>query len=107
VPVTILSGEKRGFYIHCNVNHDNALFYQTYNSFGEVTAQDKHVAIFPGQARCGSHPFTGRGRWRKVRGLSGSVTYRPIKKNLDSENTLRFSSFSPEDCCTFDDDVEP
>jgi len=79
VPVTVLAGERRGFYIHCSVYHDNALFYQTYNSFGQVVAQDKHIAIFPGQARCGSSSF-GRGRWRKVRGLSGAVTYRPLKK---------------------------
>jgi len=80
IPVIILSGEKRGFYIHCTVNHDNALYYQTYNSFGQVCAQDKHIVIFPGRARCGPNAFGYRGDWRTVRGFSGIVSYRPVKK---------------------------
>jgi len=79
VPVTVLAKETRGFYIHCSVHHDDALTYQTYHSFGEVIVQDKHIVLFPGQARCGSSPF-GRDRWRTVRGLSGTVRYRSIRK---------------------------
>jgi len=47
-------------------------------------AKDPCVCVYPGQARCGIQPFEEPdqygGWWRSVRGFSGTIVYRAIKK---------------------------
>jgi len=71
------------------VNHDRGLKYQSFPGFDYVIAHDKAIVVYPGQARCGQEPFSeddqdpglwGWSWWRSVRGFSGSVIYRAIKK---------------------------
>jgi len=85
-PVALLPKQRRGFYIHSNAAHDQGLKYQSYQSYDTVVVKDKSVCVYPGQARCGQEPFEeadqyrGWSWWRSVRGFSGTITYRAIKK---------------------------
>jgi len=90
IPVVVLAKQKRGFYIHCSVIHDEAIIYQSYNNYEEVTVQDKNIVLFPGQARCGFNPFDNNGRWRFIRGFSGRVIYRAIKKVWSPRYHMKF-----------------
>jgi len=90
IPVVILGKQKRGFYIHCEVYHDEAIKYQSYYTFEEIVAQDKHIALYPGQARCGYSAFDKYGRWRTGRAFTGTVIYRSIKKIWSPCSHLEF-----------------
>ena len=98
-PVIIRPNCIRGFYIHSKVNHDRALKYQSYRGYEHVIADDRSIVMFPGQARCGVEPFSeedqdpgiwGWSWWRSIRGFSGSVTYRAIKKTWSPKTHHEF-----------------
>jgi len=94
-PVLIKSSAQRGFYIHSGSRGDEGLNYQSYPSYSSKIASDVCLTLFPGQARCGVDPFKDHDRdtwswWRSVRGLSGSVIYRSIKKKWCPKNHHEF-----------------
>jgi len=90
IPIVVLAQQKRGFYIHCKVLDDEALKYQSYHNYSQVIAQDKNIALFPGQARCGATAFDRYGRWRNIRGFTGKVIYREIRKVWNTRSHYDF-----------------
>jgi len=89
-PIVLLPQQVKGFYIHCQTNHDESLAYHSHFSSEESTlCEDGLISISTGLAKVGPTPFGpspfGRNGWRDRRAFCGSIVYRPKKMQWSAE----------------------